>query len=158
VNKSQQDTHTELKEPKVKKIFSLKFEIQEMGCLTMEEESPNHAKELEGEPDAAQNSLNIAKNKIQMRGSHIEGGQNRRRERSEQEHRKKHITSSEIFNLMNMNAGASLKKGISSEPEQLQEEQSSNSNNNSSNSNNFLEDRANNHQQHILIDPDLATN
>jgi hypothetical protein len=36
VNKSQQDAMTENKESNVKKLFSVKFEMQEMGCLTME--------------------------------------------------------------------------------------------------------------------------
>jgi hypothetical protein len=60
-----------------------------------------------------------------MRGSHIEGGrQGRRRDQTDLDHRKKHITSSEIFNLMNMNEG-SLKKDI----EELQEEQHSSNHN-----------------------------
>jgi hypothetical protein len=50
-----------------------------------------------------------------MRGSHIEGGSQARRIRGEKGERKKHITSSEIFNLMNRNQ----KKGMESEPEIL---------------------------------------
>lgn len=70
VNKNHVEASNSQEKSKNKKVFSLKFEIQEISNLQIDEPAKDY-KFYNESANYNQEGINIAKNQVQMRGSHI---------------------------------------------------------------------------------------